>query len=460
MEKRNKMETEKIPKLLVVMGLPVVISMVLQAVYNIVDSAFVSNMATGGEEALGALALAFPVQMLMVAIAIGTGVGVNALLAKSTGEGDSDKAARVAGNGFFLAAVIYVIFVLFGFFGIEPYLNSQSDNAELVSLATEYLRPCCIFSFGIVAFSVLEKILQATGKTVCSTVAQITGAITNIVLDPIMIYGLCGFPELGVRGAAIATVIGQIASAVVALVLHLTQNKTVRVKLRDLVPRGNIIKGIYAIGLPAIIAQALTSLMTYALNLILLAVGERAVTAYGLYYKIQQFLLFAAFGIRDVVTPVAAYAYGAGNPNRVKETNRWGVIYTVGVMAVCVAVLEIFAHPFARLFGLGGETEALTVIIIRVVSPSCIFAGLNVALQGTMQALCRGGESLTVSVLRQIALILPPAILLAKFAPAYVWWSFLFAEAVTAAVAVLLTAKSLKKLTSVAKLAGTLPENG
>lgn len=446
MEKRNRMQTERIPKLLVVMGLPVVIPMVLQAVYNIVDSAFVSNMATGGEAALGALALAFPVQVLTVTISIGTGVGVNALLAKSAGEGDEHKTARVAGNGFFLSAVIYVMFVLFGIFGIKPYLKSQSNNVELVSLATEYLRPCCFFSFGIVAFSVLEKVLQATGKTVCSTATQISGAITNVVLDPIMIYGLCGFPELGVRGAAIATVIGQIVSAVVALVLHLTLNKAVRVKLRDIVPSGNIIKGIYAIGLPAIIAQALTSLMTYALNLILVAVGERAVTAYGLYYKIQQFLLFAAFGIRDVVTPVAAHAYGAGKPDRVKETNRWCVIYTVSVMTVCVAVLEIFARPFALLFGLGGETESLTVIIIRIVSPSCIFAGLNISLQGTLQALARGGESLIVSTLRQIALILPPAVLLAKFAPSYVWWSFLFAEAVTAIVAVLLTSKSLKKI--------------
>lgn len=444
MKNENAMANEKIPKLLVKTGLPVVISMVLQAVYNIVDSAFVSNMATGGEAALGALALAFPVQMLMVAIAIGTGVGVNALLAKSAGEGDAKKVSVVAGNGFFLAGVIYVVLLLFGFFGVEPYLRSQSKNEELILLATDYLRPCCLFSFGIVAFSVLEKTLQATGKTVCSTAAQIAGAITNIVLDPIMIYGLCGFPEMGVTGAAIATVIGQIVSAVVALVLHLTMNKTVRVSPKDLAPRARIIKDIYAVGLPAIIAQALTSLMTYALNLILIGISERAVTAYGLYYKIQQFLLFAAFGLRDVMTPIAAYAYGAGNGKRVKETNKWGIIYTVSIMTVCVAVLEIFAHPFAMTFGLGGETETLTVTIIRIVSPSCIFAGLNIALQGTMQALGRGGESLIVSILRQIALVIPPAILAARFVPSAVWWSFLFAETLTGAVALILTSRSLK----------------
>lgn len=291
---QNKMGTMPVNKLMLSMGIPMILSMVLQAVYNIVDSAFVSNMKSGGEEAINALTLAFPVQMLMVAMAIGTGVGANALLSKSLGRKDSEKVNRTAGNAVFLGGVIYAVFLIFGIFGINLYINSQTNNNEIAQMATDYLRICCILSFGIVFFSIFEKLLQSTGRSLYSTAAQIAGAVTNMILDPIMIYGLLGCPELGVKGAAYATVIGQCVSCGLAVIFHFRMNCEISNAFRYLKPSGKIISEIYAIGVPAIIAQALMSFMTYGMNIILGRVSENAVTAYGLYYKIQQFILFCS----------------------------------------------------------------------------------------------------------------------------------------------------------------------
>ena len=270
----NRMAEMPIRKLMLSMGIPMIISMVLQAVYNIVDSAFVSNMASGGEDALNALTLAFPLQILMVAVGIGTGVGANVLVAKSLGAGDNERADKAAGNAAFLGFVIYLVFLIFGIFGAEFYINSQTKNPVIAEMGTDYLRICCIFSFGMSMFAVYEKLLQATGHSVCSTIAQISGAVTNIILDPIMIYGWFGCPEMGVKGAAYATVIGQIVSFVVALAFHLKVNKIISNKFCNFKPSLKIIGQIYSIGLPAIISQALISVMTYGLNLILGGISE------------------------------------------------------------------------------------------------------------------------------------------------------------------------------------------
>lgn len=327
--KENKLATMPVNKLMINMGIPMIISMMLQAVYNIVDSAFVANIEGVGEQALNALTLAFPVQMLMVAIGIGTGVGVNALLAKSMGQQDVEKASKTAGNGIILMAVIYVIFLLFGLFGTEAYISTQTKNPIIKEMATDYLRICCGFSFGIFYFSLYEKVLQATGKSMHSTIAQITGAVVNIVLDPILIYGLLGFPELGVAGAAYATIIGQIASAICGFGLHLKANKEIKNGIVYMKPSGRIIKGIYSIGFAAIIAQALMSVMTYLLNVIFVKIGENVVTAYGLYYKIQQFILFAAFGLRDAITPIVSFNHGMKNKERVEDGVKYGIWYTL-----------------------------------------------------------------------------------------------------------------------------------
>jgi len=280
----NKMGTMPVNKLMLTLGAPMIISMVLQAVYNIVDSAFVSNMQGTGEMALNALTLAFPIQMLMVAVSIGTGVGTNALLSRCLGMGDSKKAARVGGNAMLLAIIIYVLCLIFGIFGVGVYIGTQTTNSQIYDMATDYLSICSVISMGIVFFSIFEKMLQATGLSLYSTVAQITGAVINIILDPIMIYGLFGLPQMGVKGAAYATVIGQIASCIVALVFHLKLNKSIKNGIKYMKPSIKIIGEIYAIGFPAIIAQALMSAMTYGFNIILVRIDEAMVTAYGLFY--------------------------------------------------------------------------------------------------------------------------------------------------------------------------------
>ena len=446
----NKMGTMAVNKLMLGMGIPIIISMVLQAVYNIVDSAFVSNMAEGGEEALNALTLAFPVQMFMVAIGIGTGVGMNALLSKTLGQGDREKVSRIAGNGEFLAIIIYLVFLLFGIFGVRGYISSQTTNPVIVEMAVQYLRICCVISFGIISFSIFEKLLQSTGLSQYSTIAQVVGAIVNIILDPILIYGLLGLPKMGVTGAAYATVIGQICSGGLALYFHITKNKDVKNGIKFLKPSSKIIKDIYSIGLPAIIAQALMSVMTYGLNVILVGVSENMVTAYGLYYKIQQFILFAAFGLRDAITPIVSFNHGMRNKERIKLGIKHGMKYTLTIMIVGLIVLEIFATPFSRVFGLSGETENLCISAMRVISVSFIFAGANVAFQGIFQALDSGIESLIISVCRQILFILPVAYgfsLLAIQNPAndwMVWLTFPIGEFVSVVIACIFMKRIMK----------------
>ena len=312
MAESNKMRKMPVNKLMVQMGLPMILSMALQAVYNIVDSAFVGNMKTGSEAALNALTLVFPVQMLMVAVGIGTGVGTNALLARTLGQGNNKKAAKVAGNSLFLGAIIYAVCLLFGIFGVKIYISSQTVDSQVISMGTSYLRICCVISFGIIFFSLFEKLLQATGRSLYSTIGQVVGAVVNIILDPIMIYGIGPVPEMGVEGAAYATVIGQISSALLLFVFHIKLNKEFEHEFKYMKPEGRIIKEIYSIGLPAIIAQALMSIMVYVMNLIL-KFSPSAQTAYGLFYKVQQFVLFLAFGLRDAITPIIAFAYGMGS---------------------------------------------------------------------------------------------------------------------------------------------------
>lgn len=442
--KNEKMAAVPVKRLMLSMGIPIIISMVLQAVYNIVDSAFVSNMQTGGEDALNALTLAFPLQILMVAVGIGTGVGANVLIAKSLWQKDAKLTGKTAGNAVFLGAVIYVIFLIFGFFGADAYINSQTDNNVVSVMGSEYLSICCVFSFGMSMFAIFEKMLQAAGHSLCSTIAQILGAVTNIVLDPILIYGWFGCSEMGVKGAAYATVIGQIVSFAAALIFHLKFNKSIHIGVRDFIPSINIIGMIYSVGLPAIISQALISVMTYGMNLILKGVSENMVTAYGLYYKIQQFLLFAAFGMRDAITPITAFSYGMGSRERIKDCVKFGHLFTFIIMLTGCLVFEIFAVPFSKIFGLSGETQALCVSAIHVISVSLVFAGINIAFQGIFQAVGSGIGSLAISIGRQLLFVFPFAIVFAHIAVSdsqmgwLLWAVFPIAEILTAAAAVII----------------------
>lgn len=434
MEENNKMKNEPVNKLMLQMGVPMILSMALQAVYNIVDSVFVGNMKEGSEAALNALTLVFPIQMLMVALAIGTGVGVNALLARTLGQRNREKASKVAGNGLFLATVIYIICVLFGLFGIKTYISSQTRNALVLSMSVDYLRICCLLSFGVVFFSIFEKLLQATGRSLYSTIGQVTGAVINMILDPVLIYGF----NLGVQGAAYATVIGQILSALLLAVFHMRLNKEFDHGLTYTKPNKRIIKEIYSIGLPAIIAQALMSFMVYAMNLIL-KFDASAQTAYGLFYKVQQFVLFMAFGLRDAITPIIAFSYGMQNKKRVKDGIKYGLIYTIVLMVAGTLITELFPNFFATLFN-AGQSRIYFISAVRIISISFVFAGINIAFQGVYQALNGGMESLVVSLLRQAILILPLAWGFSKLVIQYdmdvslIWYAFVITEVLSCVV--------------------------
>ena len=449
---KNKMKEMPVGKLMIQMGIPMILSMALQAVYNIVDSAFVGNMKVGSEAALNALTLVFPVQMLMVALGIGTGVGTNAFIARTLGQGDKERAAKVAGNSLFLGAVIYVVCLVFGIFGVRAYIVSQTMDAQVTEMAVDYLRICCVYSFGIIFFSLFEKLLQATGRSMYSTIGQVMGAVINIILDPLLIYGVGPFPEMGVRGAAYATIIGQIASAVLLCVFHLRLNKEFEHGCAYMKPDGSIVKGIYAIGLPAIIAQALMSIMVYALNLIL-KFNQSAQTAYGLFYKVQQFVLFLAFGLRDAITPITAYSYGMGDRKRIIDAIKYGIIYTILLMVFGMAVTELFPAAFAGLFN-AGQSRAYFIDAMRIISLSFVFAGVNVAFQGIYQALEGGVESLVISLLRQLIIILPLAGAFAALVRggqadvSLIWWAFPITEIVSCVVGTMLLRRKMRRVTS------------
>ena len=449
MSANNKMKDMPVNKLMVQMGVPMILSMALQAVYNIVDSAFVGNMKEGSEAALNALTLVFPIQMLIVAIGIGTGVGTNALLAKTLGQGNRKKASKVAGNSLFLGLIIYIVCFLFGILGVNTYISSQTTNPEVMEMASSYLRICCVISFGIIFFSLFEKLLQATGKSLYSTIGQVLGAVVNIVLDPILIYGLGPVKEMGVEGAAYATVTGQVASAVLLLVFHMKLNKDMESGFRYMKPDGKIIKEIYAIGLPAIIAQALMSIMVYAMNLIL-KFSPSAQTAYGLFYKVQQFVLFLAFGLRDAITPIVAFGHGMRSKNRINDGIKYGLIYTIGLMMIGLIITEAFPTGFAAIFN-AGSSKVYFIDAMRIVSISFIFAGINIALQGIYQALDGGIESLIISLLRQLIIILPLAGVFSVFVRngqadiSLIWWAFPITEFISCVVGCMFLKKMKKR---------------
>ncbi len=449
MSNNNKMRDMPVNRLIVKVGLPNILSMALQAVYNIVDSAFVGNMRDGSEAALNALTLVFPVQMLIVALAIGTGVGANALLSRTLGENDARKAQKVAGNSLTLGFIIYIICAAFGIIGVHTYIASGTNDPEVIEMGVTYLRICSIVSFGVIFQGIFEKLLQSTGRSLYSTIAQISGALTNIILDPIMIYGIGPVPEMGVAGAAYATVIGQIVSALMAFIFHLKLNKEIPLELKYLKPDRNIIRGIYVIGLPAIIAQALMSVMVYLENLVL-KFCPSAQTAYGLFYKIQQFALFMAFGLRDAITPILSFAYGMQSGKRIKDGIQYGLMYVVVLMVFCLALTESCASLFATLFN-AGDSRSYFISAMHIISISFIFAGINIVFQGIYQAMGCGIESLVISLLRQFLIILPLSYVLSIVSRngngdvSLIWWAFPVTE-IASAIAGYIMLRRIKRI--------------
>ena len=447
------MGAEPIPKVMLGMGIPMILSMVLQACYNIVDSMFVARIqdaeiAHAGEYAVNALTLAFPVQMLIVAFGIGTGVGVNALLSKTLGERNTEKVARIAGNGIALGLIMYVVFFVFGLLGINAYLKSQTTDPVILSMGNTYLKICTLLCIGMLLFSIYEKLLQSTGKSLYSTLAQIAGAVTNIILDPILIFGYFGLPKMGIAGAAYATVIGQVVSMVIAMVFHYRKNTEVPSGLRYLKLKKSIVREIYVVGLPAIIMQALMSFMTYGVNIIFGVVSTAAVTAYGIFYKIQQFIFFAGFGLRDAITPIVSFNYGMGDQKRVKDGIKYGILYITVIMVLGLILLQVFAQPLVAVFGLTDETAKLCVMAIRIISAGFVFAGLNIAIQGVFQALGCGISSLIISLLRLLVIVLPLAWVFSLMANAVtlIWFAFPIAELAACAVAILLMVRVNKNI--------------
>ena len=453
-QKINKMGVKPINKLLLSMGIPMIISMMLQAFYNIVDSLFVSGMPDTstlthvGEYGVNALTLAFPIQMLMVSIGVGTGVGVNALLSKNLGQGNREKASLIAGNAVFLGICTYIVFLIFGLVGVDAFMSTQTSDPVVLQMGKDYLSICCIWSFGTIVYLIYEKLLQSTGRSIQSTVAQIAGALSNIILDPIMIYGLLGFPALGIKGAAYATVIGQGIALVVGFVLHTHYNKRdLNTSLSYIRPNLKAMKEIYSIGIPAIIMQSLTSFMTYGINIIFGTISSSVVTAYGVYFKIQQFILFAAFGMNNAIIPIVGFNYGMRDKKRINDGIRYGMLYTLIIMGIGMVLLQLGAYQITDIFSLSDSTKALCVTAIRIITLSYLFAGANVVYQGVFQSLGYGVHSLIISLIRMIIAALPLAYLFTLFANAEntVWLAFPISEALGFIAAVLFMRKIKKE---------------
>jgi len=437
------MRTAPIPKLLLTMGLPMMLSLIAQAFYNIIDSFFVSRMQQG-EAALNALAIAFPVQVLIISVGVGTGLGANSILARSLGGKDKQKASLIAGNAIILAVFTYLVFLLFGIFAVNWYLKTQTNDPLILSLGNKYLSICTMLSAGCVLYTVYEKLLQATGKTKHAAIAEVSGVLTNIVLDPILIFGLLGCPKLGVTGAAYASVTGQFVSLCIAMYFHHRNNPDLIVRLKYFVPRIKIIADIYRIGFPAIIMQALMSFMIFGTNIILERISGNAVTAYGIYYKIQLFVMLAATGMNNALIPVVAFNYGAKDKERTLAGIRYGTLYIVIIMLLGAAVFQIFARKLPEVFDLSGATRTLCTGAFRIITIGYIFAGVNLSLQGVFQALGRGVRSLIIALLRLLVIVLPAAYIFTLFSGAQilVWAAFPIAEFIAFVVGMLMYRQS------------------
>lgn len=424
--KENKMGVMPVNKLLLSMSIPMVISMLVQALYNIVDSMFVARIS---ENALTAVSLAFPIQNLMIAVAVGTGVGINALLSKSLGERKFQLADQVATNGLFLAAFSYAAFALFGIFGSRFFFMTQTNDMEIVEYGTVYLQICCICSFGMFFQMTLEKLLQSTGRTFYTMITQGTGAVINIIFDPIMIFGYFGFPKMGVAGAAAATVFGQIVAAFLALFMNLKKNTELHFTKENFRLSGRVVKRIYGVGFPSIIMNSLSSVMTFGMNQILIAYSSTATAVFGVYFKLQSFVFMPIFGINNGMVPIVSYNYGARKEKRIVRTIQLSVCYAVGIMLLGLLAFWIFPVQLLGIFKASETMLAIGVPALRLISVSFLFAGFNIITLSVCQALGHGILSLTVSVVRQLLVLLPAAFLLSKLGGlSAVWFAFPLAE--------------------------------
>ena len=428
-EPENIMGTMDVNPLLIKLSIPMMISMLVQALYNVVDSIFVARVS---ENALTAVSLAFSLQNMMFAVGIGTGVGVNALLSKSLGEKNQYRANKTAENGLFLALCSYLVFLVLGLTVVRPYFYAQTADADIAEQGIRYLTICCVLSLGMFMQVMNEKLLAATSRTTLSMISQLVGAIVNIILDPIFIFGYCGEALSGTTGAALATVIGQFCGAGVSFYLNLRKNPDIQLDFKGFRPSAKAIGRIYTVGLPSIAMQCVGSLMTFGMNLILMAFSSTAVAVFGVYFKLQSFVFMPIFGLNNGMVPIISYNYGARRPERVKKTIRLAVCYAEGIMVLGFCIFEFFPGQVLGLFSASQAMLTIGIPAMRIICLHFLLAGTSIVLSSVFQALGNGLFSLIVSVCRQLFVLLPAAWLLARTGNVNnVWWAFLIAEIVS-----------------------------
>lgn len=438
----NKMGIMPVNKLLLTMSIPIMISMLVQALYNIVDSIFVAQIS---ENALTAVSLAFPMQNLLISVGVGTGVGVNALLSKSLGEKNFFMANKAANNAIFLGIISWLVFVVIGIFFTKAFYLFQTDVTDIVDQGTIYLQICCVFSFGIFGQIFTERLLQATGKTFLSMIIQLTGAVINLILDPILIFGWFGLPAMGVAGAAIATVLGQILSMILGFYLNIRYNKEIVLKVKEIRPYMPAIKRIYSVGVPSIIMSSVGSVMTFGMNKILIAFSTTATAVFGVYFKVQSFIFMPVFGLNNGLVPIMAYNYGAKSGKRMMETLKYGIIYATALMLVGIAIFQLFPGLLFSMFNASPQMMDIGIPCLRIISISFLFAGFCIVCGSVFQALGNGFLSLWVSIGRQLVVLLPVAFLLAQLGNVdYVWWSFPIAEIASLTLSFIFLKKIIK----------------
>ncbi|MGN0355161.1 MAG: MATE family efflux transporter [Muricoprocola sp.] len=432
----NKMGVMPVNKLVFNMSLPMMISMLVQALYNIVDSIFVAKVS---ENALTAVSLAFPLQTLLIAVGAGTGVGLNALISKSLGEKEFDRANKAAANGGFLYLLSFVLFCILGFTVVKPFYAGQIKNAdpEIMTLGIEYLSIVLIFSFGLFAQFFFERLLTSTGKTIFSMISQLSGAITNIILDPILIFGYFGLPKMGVAGAAAATVIGQCIGGFVAMICNLKFNHELKLSFRKFRPDGHIIRKIYAVGVPSIIMQSIGSIMTFCMNKILIDFSSTAAAVFGVYFKLQSFFFMPVFGLNNGITPIIAYSYGAQRRKRMIKTIKLSMLIAFCMLMIGFTGFELIPDKLLGMFEASADMLSIGVHALRVIGIHFLIAWFCIIAGTVFQALGKATYSLVVSVMRQLVVLVPAAYILAKVGGLdAVWWAFPIAEIMSCIVSV------------------------
>ncbi len=444
----NKMGTMPVGKLLFNMSLPMMVSMLVQALYNIVDSIFVAKLS---ENALTAVSLAFPLQTLLIAVATGTGVGMNALLSKSLGEHDFKKANKIADNGIFLYVLSYIVFLILGFTVVKPFYASQigSADVEIMELGIDYLSTVMILSFGLFGQIFFERLLTSTGRTIFSMTSQLCGAITNIILDPILIFGLLGAPKMGVTGAALATVIGQCVAGIIACVCNHKFNHEVSLNIKGFRPDWTLIGHIYAIGIPSIIMQSIGSVMTYCMNRILIEFSSTATAVFGVYFKLQSFFFMPVFGLNNGITPIIAYNYGAKQRKRMLKTIKLSLIVAFCLTFIGFLSFEAIPQVLLDMFNASEDMLTIGVPALRIIGIHYLIAWFCIVIGTVFQALGKAVFSMIVSIMRQLVVLIPAAYILAKLDGLHaVWWSFPIAEVISLLVTLFFFIKIYREIIS------------